>query len=180
VGQLVELVPLVCLKCSAPIPAGFDEIAWVCAQCGQGNLLDPKTGLVPLDVHFLAGIPFNTSGKPYWVADGKVTLTRQTYGQASKEARESEIFWSQPRQFYVPAFSASLETLLSLATQMLLQPPALLSGSATRFDPVTASLEDVQPAADFIVMALEASRKDKLKNLDFTLKLSSPVLWILP
>jgi hypothetical protein len=41
-------------------------------------------------------------------------------------------------------------------------------------------LEDVSAAAEFIVMAIEAGRKDKLKELDFSLKLSTPVLWILP
>ena len=178
--QPVELVPLLCLKCSTPIPASADESAWVCAQCGQGMLLDPKIGLVPLDVHYAAGILPNTPGKPYWVADGQVTLSRESYGSGGKEGREAELFWSQPRRFFLPAFAASLEALLSQAIQMLLQPPPLQNGPAARFESVTASVEDVQPAAEFIVMAIEAGRKDKAKKIDFALKLSHPELWILP
>lgn len=41
-------------------------------------------------------------------------------------------------------------------------------------------MEDIQPVAEFVVMAIEAGRKDMLKNLRFTLKLSLPSLWILP
>jgi hypothetical protein len=143
-------------------------------------LLDPQAGLAPLEVHYAAGIPPNTPSKPYWVADGQVTLSRQSYGSGGKESREAELFWSQPRRFFIPAFAAPLEALLSQAMQMLLQPPPLQDGPAARFEPVTASVEDVQPAAEFIVMAIEAGRKDKAKKIDFTLELSSPELWILP
>ena len=40
--------------------------------------------------------------------------------------------------------------------------------------------DDVLAAAEFIVIAIEAERKDKIKSIDFELKLSKPVLWILP
>jgi hypothetical protein len=143
-------------------------------------LLDLSAGLTPLEVHYAAGIPPNAPGKPYWVAEGRVTLSRYSYGSGSKEAQEAELFWSQPRRFIIPAFAAPLEALLSQAIQRLLQPPALQPGSPARFEPVTASVEDVQPAAEFIVMAIEAGRKDKAKKIDFTLQLSSPELWVLP
>jgi hypothetical protein len=151
-------------------------------------LLDLSAGLTPLEVHYAAGIPANLQGnvpgtlpgKPYWVVQGRVTLSRQSFGSGGKEAKEAELFWSQPRRFFVPAFAASLDALLSQAIQMLLQPPALQPGSPARFEPVTASVEDVQPAAEFIVMAIEAGRKDKAKKIDFTLQLSPPELWILP
>jgi len=34
--------------------------------------------------------------------------------------------------------------------------------------------------AEFIVMGIEAARKDNLKEMTFTLNLSSPELWIVP
>jgi hypothetical protein len=179
VDQQIQLIPLVCMKCQTRVPAQSDEIAWVCGQCGQGLLLDVTKGLVPLDVNFAAGIAQNTPGKPYWVTEGRVTFTnRQTY--SGNEDREAHIFWGQPRQFFVPAFSNPLETLLDLGSRFLVQPPALQPGPAARFEPVTLGLEDVKPLAEFIVMALEAGRKDKLKEIEFTLELSNPVLWILP
>jgi hypothetical protein len=154
-------------------------VAWACAQCGQGLLLDEQHGLVPLEIHYAAGIPPNTPGKPFWVAEGKVHLQgRQTY--SGREERDAQAFWSSARRFFLPAFSAPLETLLSLGMNSLLQPPALPPGPPAHFEPVTLWPEDLQSAAEFIIMAIEAGRKDKLKELNFTLELSDPALWILP
>jgi hypothetical protein len=125
-----------------------------------------------------AGIP-QWNGKPFWVADGTVQLQRQIYGYGDK-GKEAQQLWSQPRRFYVPAFDCSLETLLSLGPRMLLQPPALQPGPVAPFDPVTLHPKDVQPLADFIVLAIEAGRSDMLKEVRLNVRLSEPALWVLP
>jgi len=179
VDQPVQLIPLVCVKCQTRLPAEPGEVAWVCGQCGQGLQLDTGKGLIPLEVNYTTGIVPNTPGKPFWVTEGKVTFaSRQTY--SGNEDREAHNFWAQPRQFFVPAFNNTLEALLDLGSRFLQQPPSLQPGPASRFEPVTLALEDVKPLAEFIVMALEAGRKDKLKEIQFSLELSSPVLWVLP
>jgi hypothetical protein len=184
VDRPVQLIALVCVKCQTPVPALPGEVAWVCRQCGQGLLLDTDRGLAPLDVFYTSGIAPNTLGKPFWVADGRVAFARrQTY--SGNEDRDAHQFWSQPRRFFVPAFSAPLETLLGLGSKMLEKPPSLQTSPATPspatpFEPVTLALEDVKPLAEFIVMALEAGRKDKLREIQFSLDLSAPGLWILP
>ena len=175
----VELIPLVCIKCSTPVPAGPDEVAWVCAQCGQGMALDDEKGLASLEVQYSSAGPPGAQGKPFWVVEGEAALQqRQTY--SGNQDRSAQAFWSQPRRFFIPAFTSPLETLLNLGTNFLLQPPDLQPGPPVRFDPVTLYAEDVPAAAEFILMAVEAGRKDKLKELNFSLKLSSPCLWILP
>ncbi len=177
--QPVQLIPLVCSKCQTPVPAEPDQIAWVCSQCGQGLILDLSKGIAPLELNYAAGIAPNRPGRPYWVTQGQVTFSRrQTY--SGNEDREAHLFWGQPRQFCVPAFTNTLDALLEAGSRLLLQPPALQPGPAARFEPVTLAMEDVKPLAEFIVMALEAGRKDKLKEIQFTLELTSPVLWILP
>lgn len=178
--QTIQLVPLVCVQCSTPIPAELHEAAWVCAQCGQGMALDPAKGLLAVPVYYTSGIPAGGSGKPYWVADGQVTLRRETYRSNSGSAREAEQFWSAPRRFFVPAYASDTETLLRTGVSLLANPPALQTGPAMPFQAVTLSIEDIQPAAEFIVMAVEAGRKDALKKVSFSLKLSQPALWILP
>ena len=175
----IELVPLVCSSCSTPIPAEPGENAWVCSLCGQGWFLEPEKGLTPLEIHYAAGIPPNARGKPFWVADGKASLKRQSFGSAGKQNQESEAFWSQPHRFFIPAYTSTLESLLNQAVGMLLNPPVLTPGPAARFEPVTLSVEDVKSAAEFIVVAVEANRKDKLKKLDFDLQISPPILWVL-
>ena len=176
----VELVPLVCIKCSTAIPAGVDEVAWVCAQCGQGMYLDEAHGLEALDVHFSAELPQEGTGKPYWVADGQVTMARETYDYAGEHGKAAEEFWGQSRRFFVPAYQAPLEGLLKDARGMLLNLPDLEPGPATPFEAVTLFRDDVKSAAEFIVIAIEAGRKDQIKRVDFELELSTPVLWILP
>ena len=47
-------------------------------------VLDEAHGLEALDIHYSADIPQNSTGKPYWVADGQVTMERKTYGSAGK------------------------------------------------------------------------------------------------
>jgi hypothetical protein len=179
VDRPVQLIALVCVKCQTPVPAQPGEVAWVCGQCGQGLLLDVNQGLAPLEVFYATGIPANTPGKPFWVADGRVKFAkRQTY--SGNEDRDAHQFWSQPRRLFVPAFTTSLETLLGLGSNLLQKPPALQAGPAARFEPVTLAPEDVTPLAEFIVMALEAGRKDKLREIQFSLELSNPSLWILP
>jgi hypothetical protein len=142
--------------------------------------LDTQKGLTPLQVHYAEGIPPNGRGKPYWAAEGHVTLQRQVYRSSGKSAQEAEQFWAETRRFIIPAYSISQEELLAQTTRYMLQPPALKPGSAASFEPVTLSLEDIQPVAEFIVLAIEAGRKDILKNIHFTLKLTPPSLWILP
>jgi predicted RNA-binding Zn-ribbon protein involved in translation (DUF1610 family) len=175
----IELVPLVCVKCSTPIPAEVEQVAWVCAQCGQGNLLDQEKGPRAVDVSYSAAIAPQSVGKPFWVAEGRVSMSRQNYGHSGQQ-REAEAFWGQRRVFYVPAYPATLESLLSQAGSLLLNPPTLNPGPPAQFEPVTLQLEDVKAAAEFIVVAIEAGRKDKLKRVDFRLELSDPILWILP
>jgi hypothetical protein len=180
VDRPIELVPLVCIQCSTAIPAEVEEVAWVCAQCGQGMVLDEAHGLEALDIHYSADIAQNGTGKPYWVADGQVTMERKTYSSGGEHGNAAKEFWGQSRRFYVPAFQTPLESLLKVAKTMLLKPPRLSSASATPFEAVTLYRDDVLAVAEFIVLAIEAERKDKIKSIDFELKLSKPVLWILP
>ena len=177
-AQSVELIQLVCIRCNTPLPAEPNEAAWVCAQCGQGMRLDEDKGLVEQVVNFAAGIPNGTRGKPFWVADGSVALQRDTY--SGNRSREAELFWSQPKRFYVPAYALPLDTLLAAGTDYLLKPPAVQQGSPASFEPVILPVEDVRATVEFIIMAVEAGRKDMLKNVQFSLQLSDPVLWVLP
>lgn len=178
--QSINLVPLLCLHCNTVLPAELDETAWVCPQCGQGMFLDEEKGLAPLQVYYSTAIQPNAVGKPYWVVQGRVTLNRQAFKNDARSSGQSQDFWGETRSFFVPAFQCTLENMLTQATNLLLNPPPLQAGERARFEPVTLSVKDIQPAAEFIVMATEAARPDKLKSVEFSLQLSTPVLCIFP
>jgi hypothetical protein len=178
VDKPVELVPLLCLRCSAPIPAQPEEVAWVCVQCGQGNLLDETKGLAPLDIHYSASLAPQAIGKPFWTAHGRVVLERDTF--KGRKLKEAEKFWEDPRRFCIPAYQCSMDFLISQGKKMLFQTVEILEGNPAPFDPVVLSLKDVQSAAELMVIAIEAERKDMLRRLQFSVELDAPVLWVLP
>ena len=175
----IELVPLICCRCQTPVPAETDEIAWVCANCGQGLLLSETKGTQPLVVNYAAGLMADKKGRPFWVATGQVNLQRRLYG-AGDQSASAQAFWQSPHRFMVPAFALPLQTLVDVGSNLLLQSPILNPGTTAPFLPVTLATGDIQPMAEFIVMGIEAARKDNLKEMTFTLNLSSPELWIVP
>ena len=168
-----------CTKCQTPIQAHPDEVAWVCPQCQQGLLLSDEHALDSLTVHFSSSLISGKTGFPYWVAVGQVnTLERSTFKGDERAAMLS--FWQQPHQFFVPAFTMPLDQLVEFGSRMLKQPPALQAGNPMPFQPATLRPTDMRPVAEFIVLAIEAERKDQLRTLNFNLNLAAPELWILP
>ena len=181
-AQPIQLVPLVCLRCGTRIPANPAEAAWVCENCQQGMYLDEQDGLVSTQIFYHSEIASNQIGKPFCVAEGQVQVDRTTY--TGNQDKEAERFWTrpsyQPHLFFVPAYSLPLEKLLEIGVKMIHQPPKLQGGSTAKFIPPVLLRADVKAVAEFIVMAVEAARKDKLKSVTLALDLAEPVLWILP
>ncbi len=177
-AEQVALVPLVCIKCQAPLPANPNEVVWVCAQCKQGLRLDEEKGLVAQEIYFSAGIAPNGRGKPFWVADGQVAVQRQTY--SGNDNRDAALFWSQPQRFFIPAYACGLVDMVAAGTNLLYKPPVLQPGPVAAFEPVIISAEDASAFAEFIVVGIEAGRRDKMKQIQVSISLSQPMLWILP
>jgi hypothetical protein len=178
-SETIRLIAMQCPRCTTPVPAQAGEVAWVCLQCGQGMLLSDEQGVTGLDVFFSAAIGAGKTGTPYWVARGVVRpLLRQAYrGNAEQEMHA---FWAVPRLFYVPALRLPVEQMVAAGVALLRQPVRMEPGSPVPFTPVVVPPEDVRPTAEFMVMSLEADRKDMLKEFQFEIKIDPPQLWILP
>jgi hypothetical protein len=179
-SPVIELIPMQCVRCQNPLLAQPDEVFWVCATCGQAQLLSDERGLLPELVHYAAGIPANDAkSKPIWVVQGQVALSRQTY--RGDESRDMLQFWAQPRTFFIPAYSLPLDQLMDTCLGLLRQPVTLQEGhSPASFYPVTVHPEDLQALVEYMVVAVEAERKDMLKELDFKVQLGKAELWIVP
>ena len=178
--NMPALLPLQCIKCQSPIPANVDEVAWVCATCGQALLLDENqpTGMADLPIHYDGSLRTGQQGRPFWVAQGMVTVQRNTY--QGDENRQAQEFWQKPHLFFVPAFACSLDELVSLGMKLLRQPLVPKQGQPAPFLPVTLLRGDVRPMAEFIVMGIEAERRDMLKSVTIQINLGTPILWVLP
>ena len=177
----VELIPLRCLRCSTPVPAAPDQVAWACAQCGQGLLLEEDHGLAYLTINYSTAIKPNAAGRPFWACAGHVFVERETFsGGSERIEQEAQDYWREGRQFFIPAYTAPLEDLLAQALQLLQHPPEPSQGSPAAFAPVVLSPTDLTAAAELVVLAVEASRKDKLRFAQVKVVLESPSLWILP
>jgi len=176
----IELVGLKCFRCETLVPAALNEIAWVCQRCGQGLMLDEVSGVSSQAFNFATGIQPGKKGNPFWVAGGNLRLNRQTFGAFGKKDDEAAEFWGQPRRFFIPAFDCDLETVVNAGAALLRNPPRLTLGEPVLFLPVTVLPQDVYPLAEFIVIAIEAERKDSIKQIDFSLELRAPELWVLP
>jgi hypothetical protein len=172
----VELVLLKCPQCGTPVPAEEDEVAWTCATCGAGLLLTDD-GLKPLKVQWAERRHGTAAWRPFWVIPGSVQFTdRQSFGRAAKP----DEVWSGPVRFFVPAFPASLQEIEELGARMTRGQPTLTPGPPQ--GPIRQCVllpEDARQAAEFIVLTIEAERKDKLRSLRFSLSLGEPELWML-
>ena len=179
----VELIPLFCTRCQMPIPAQPEEVAWVCTQCGQGLLLSEEKGAVPLVINLSADVSPSGKGRPFWVVSGQAALQRRIFG-GGDQSQQAQEYWRSPHQFFVPAFNLPLDQMVEWGMRLLQQPPVLKAaqpgGAFPSFLPVTLMPGDIQPMVEFIVMGVEAARKDKIKEVQLSLKLEPPELWVLP
>ena len=176
----IELLPLKCVKCETMLQANEEDVAWACPQCGQGNILAPA-GLSALPVYWGASRPGSVQLKwlPFWVFNARANFNiRQTF---SGNERPNKL-WDGPCRFYIPAFSASLEQMEKLGADLTKAQPTLAVGSAAgSLADCTLPPDDAFYAAEFVVITIEADRKDKLRQIDFSLSnRSDPELWLLP
>lgn len=175
---MIELVPLKCPQCDTPIPADPKEIAWVCENCGQGLHLDGEEGLTGIEIRFAKSDSIGSLRCfPFWVVRGKVSITqRVTY---TKNERPDPL-WRSEQTFMLPAFECTLEQAVDWGTFLLRNPLTLVDGPKTEMESISIEREDMQALAEFVVLTIEAERKDKLEQLKFNLDLEQPELWVIP
>jgi hypothetical protein len=174
----IELVLLKCIQCGTPVPAEEDEVAWVCATCGRGLLLT-ETELVPIAVHWAAA-PDGARGaqrRPVWVFDGSVEIVRRESFSGRSQADD---MWRNPVRLFVPAYTCPLQELEDVGARLTRQQPVLNPGPAGELKGCTLLPAEARTVAEFVVLTIEAERKDKLKSIECRLNVGPPELWLLP
>ncbi len=176
----IELKLLKCPQCSTPVPAEEDEVAWVCATCGTGLQLTDQ-GLAPVGVHWAVPRPgaHVDSWRPFWTFPGAVQFQQRV---SYSGHMEPEALWAaNPLRFFVPAYNCPLQELQRLGADLTQRQPALQAGPAGgQLTGCNFLPDDARRVAEFVVLTIEADRPDKLRSIQFDVRLGAPELWVLP
>ena len=182
----MKLVPLQCPNCSQALKPDNDDIIIACPNCH----LPVHIGEQGLEISTIQyALP--TSGKggdqsvwaPFWVFQGQVNIRkRETQGRRSN-TQDALKTWQVIRRLFVPAWDLNVHTAQDLGTKLTLRQPELEhigQPSPLKLISVSVSHADALKMLEFIVLAIEARRKDWLKSLDFNIDVGEPDLFALP
>jgi len=182
----VKLLALRCPNCANPLAVENDDVVMACHHCGETVAIS-QNGPVKMPVHFAVPKGQQNVGNqwaPFWVFNGRVVIKRRdtqgTFGSAEKESRQ---LWESARALYVPAWELSMRTAQNVGSNLIQQQPLLQQigrPEGAVFTSATVTPGDARKLLEFIVLAIEARRKDWLKNLEFELGVGEPQMMALP
>jgi hypothetical protein len=181
----MKLIALRCPTCTNPLSVENDDVVVACLNC-QTTVAISENGPVKMPIRF--AIPAGQHGlgsmwSPFWVFNGRVHIKRrETQGGGSAE-KDSRQLWGSPRVLYVPAWELTMHTAQKVGSYLIQQQPELQEverPSEVQFTSATVTPGDARKLLEFIVLAIEARRKDMLKNLVFDLEIGEPQMMALP
>jgi hypothetical protein len=179
----MKLVALYCPQCAQPLAVNHDDVLLTCGNCRAAVYIDDN-GPRPAKVYFAAGRVQESNWRPFWVFSGWVKMTqRVSQGGGRSGNEEAEEMWGTPRRLYVPAWELNLQAAQEIGARLIqkqpefefITPPAEATLTAATVGPA-----DAKKMLEFIVLAIEARRKDWLRELTFHLEVGEPDLWALP
>jgi len=181
----MKLILLDCPNCSHPLQPDNDDIVFACPNCHLAVHLGAEGPEITSIRYALRRADKGDKGvwAPFWVFDGKVKIRkRETQGRRSN-TKDSLKTWEALRRFYVPAWDLNIHTAQDVGTKLTLQQPDLdyiEQPAEVKLVPATVSPADALKLLEFIVLAIEARRKDWLKELVFDIDVGEPILIGLP
>lgn len=178
----MKLDALICPQCTQWLSPKPDDIVLACPRCFTAVILE-DSGLRSVSaVAYAASSATDATWYPFWTFQGQVEFTaRET--QSGNKSKDAQQFWQTERRFLIPAWDLDMWQARDLGMRLLQKPPQLtiLNGPPeTAFHSATLSREDALKLVDFIILTVEAERKDMLRKLQFKLTIDDPALWLLP
>jgi hypothetical protein len=181
----MKLIALRCPNCTEPLAVENDDVVVACNNC-QMMVAISQNGAVKMAVSFVVAHSQHLSAKewvPVWVFNGRVIIKqRQVQGGRSGE-KDSERLWGVPRSLYVPAWELSLEIAQNVGSQLIQNQPELQRierPEGAQFVSAVVTPDDGRKLLEFIILAIEARRKDMLKRLEFDLEVGEPQMMAFP
>jgi len=181
----MKLILLRCPNCSQALKPENDEIVLACPNCHLPvKISENGPEIISIRYAILAsGKGDRSIWVPFWVFKGQVNIrSRQTQGRRSS-GKDSQRTWEVLNRFYVPAWDLSVHTAQNVGTKLTLRTPEMRvieQPAQVQLVPAIVSPDDALKLLEFIVLAIEARRKDWLKDLVFDLDVGKPELLALP
>ncbi|MFZ0545091.1 MAG: hypothetical protein WAM60_06620 [Candidatus Promineifilaceae bacterium] len=182
----MKLIALRCPTCSEPLAVENDDVVVACGHC-QEMVAIAQNGPVKMAVRFAVADGRQPPGNqwvPFWVFNGRaVIVRRETQGGGGSAEKESRRLWESPRALYVPAWEIAMNTAQSIGSRLIEQQPnfqPIERPEGVQLVSATVTPGDARKLLEFIVLAIEARRKDWLKNLVFNLEVGEPQMMALP
>ncbi|WP_420640945.1 hypothetical protein [Candidatus Leptofilum sp.] len=181
----MKLLALRCPSCAQALkPQNPEVVVLGCGNCSTAVSLS-DTGLDTIALQFAApAVETFDAWLPLWVFNGRVNITnRQTQGRNKEAQQHSEQLWGYPRRLYVPAWELPTETASQLGGDLVQhQPTFQRTSQPDTFSLVEAVItpDDALKLLEFVVLNVEAARKDWLKELQFSIEAAKPQLWAIP
>ena len=181
----MKLVAARCPSCGHGLAPHDDDVVVLCNACRAGVHLG-EDGVAAIPITFAAPRDEPTVPRwlPFWVFDCQVRISsRERQPEGPSVGVEEVRFWDEPRRFYVPAWEMSPKSAQSIGSAFLVQPPPcerVEPPEQPSFSPAVVTVDDARNLVQLIIFAVEARRRDWLKNLKFELDPVEPELWALP
>lgn len=183
---MMKLIALRCPTCATPLSVENDDVVVACTNCSTIVAIS-QNGPAKMPVRFAVfgdkQAPDNRWA-PFWVFNGRVNiLRRDTQGGGGSSEKDSRQMWQSPRALYVPAWELSMQTAQNVGSRLIQQQPQLQQIEPPEdavLTSATVTPGDARKLLEFIILAIEARRKDWLRNLEFKLEVGEPQMMALP
>jgi predicted RNA-binding Zn-ribbon protein involved in translation (DUF1610 family) len=182
--MVMKLVLLRCPNCARPLAPDDDDVVMMCPNCFTCVSIDER-GVQKADVRFALPSRSDESAQkwlPFWVYHGRVQiLNRETQGRSDNKASQQQ--WANPLRMYVPAWEISMKVAQEVGSKLIEHQPEIRFAQRPEgaiMSPAVVTTGDAFRLLEFIVLAIEARRKDWLKSLDFRIEAGEPELWAMP
>lgn len=183
---MMELLSLKCPACGQKLtPQSNEAVVVSCSNCKTAVSLQ-QSGIQAIPAYY--ALPKTAAAVdnwlPMWRYNGRVILQRrQSQGSSKGADKEAAALWERVRHLFAPAWQEPLPQAREIGRYFILNQPALApmeSGTEAAMQEATITWEDGLKLLDFIILSIEANRKDWLEDLRFDVQTSGYELWAIP
>ncbi len=181
----MKLLALKCPVCGQRLAPKSDRVLVMeCGQCDTAVSINPDTSISETTVQYAQAREEADVWLPMWVFDARVNITsRRTRKRDGRSEKASQELWGTARQLFVPAWTLNMQTARQLGTKLIENQPQLQAAdkpNGVHMTEMVVQEEDAFKLLEFIILSIEAERKDWLTDLEFDIKTNATNLWVIP